>query len=392
MPTPAFHREPYRRHLTTDVLACRGEGDRWLAVTADTLLFPGGGGQPGDHGTIAGQPVTEVLADADGGWLHVVALPVAPGSVEIALDWPRRFDHMQQHSAQHLITALAQDQFGLATLAFHLGAERSSVDLDAATLPPDLCRELQAFVNAEIRRAVPIRARTLAAGEVPGDTVRSRGLPEGHVGPVRIVTIEGIDANTCGGTHVASTAELQVVQFLGTERVHGGITRLHYAAGGRALVLLEDGMAREQQIGRLLSCAPAAQPEAVVRLQAEAHALERQVRAVREELALALGAGLAHAAGEGVGALHRDEDDLRFLQAVASAACRLAPAALFLLTAQKPESTFLLAGPAAEVAALGPCLCELLEARGGGARGRFQGRAQRLDRREEALGLLRSRR
>ncbi|MFH1469089.1 MAG: hypothetical protein ABIO70_32175, partial [Pseudomonadota bacterium] len=359
MHTPAFHRDPYRRLLTTEVLACRLEEGRLLAITADTLLFPGGGGQPEDHGTIAGQPVLEVLADADHGWLHVVAAPMAPGLAEIALDWPRRFDHMQQHSAQHLITALAQDQLGLATLAFHLGAERSSIDLGAAELQPDLLSELQAMVNAEIRRAVPIRGRVLPAGELPCEDVRSRGLPEGHVGPVRLVVIEGIDQNTCGGTHVASTAELQLVQFLGTERVHGGITRLHYVAGGRALALLQGGLAREHQLGRLLCCPPADQAVAVARLQGEQHALTRQLRAAREELAQALAEGLVHSAQGGAAALHREEDDLRFLQAVANAACRLDSAAIFLLTAGEREGAFVLAGPAAVVATLGPRLCAL---------------------------------
>ena len=389
MRAPTFLRDPYRRRLETRVLACREAPGGFLAITPDTLLFPEGGGQPADRGTLGGLAVGAVHADADHGWIHELPAALPPGPVEIELDWERRFDHMQQHSAQHLITALAQDHYALATTAFHLGPDRSSIDLDAAALDPGLLVELRALVDSEIRRAVRVSARWVRADELPDLGVRSRGLPEGHQGPVRVVSIAGIDRNTCGGTHVANTAELQLVSFLGTERVHGG-TRLHYAAGGRALRLLDTALERERGLTHLLACGAGEHAHAVERLLQEQREAGRQLRGLREELAGALGEGLARGVEAGLGRLHREQDDLPFLQAVAGVACRLAPGALLLLTGGQPEGCFLLAGPPEPVARLGPRLCTALEARGGGARGRFQGRALRNDRREAAAEVLRA--
>ncbi len=389
MRTPTFLRDAYRRSLRTEVVACRAQGDGFIAITPDTIVFPGGGGQPHDLGTLAGQPVLSVRADADGGWVHELPGAVPRGSAQLELDWDRRYDHMQQHSAQHLITALANDQLGLATMAFHLGAERSSIDLDASNIEASVLGELEAMVQAEIRAALPLQIRWVQPEELDGLGVRSRGLPADHRGKVRLVSIEGVDRNTCGGTHVAGTAELQLVVFVGTERVHGGITRLHFVAGQRAVDLLRSGLIRERALTLSLRCAPPEHSAAVDRVLAEQSEQARELRRLRAELAELLAAACLVGASGGLAHLHRDADDLPLLQAVASGAMALQPDALVLLTSGAPAGSFLLAGPTPLVATLGPELLPLIAGRGGGARGRFQGRAQRQDLRDQALARLR---
>jgi misacylated tRNA(Ala) deacylase len=389
MRSPTSLRDPYRRSLQVDVLACRPRGERFLAVTRDTIVYPGGGGQPPDHATLAGRPVRSVLADADGAWVHELEGPVPPGPALLELDWDRRYDHMQQHSAQHLITALARDQLGLETVAFHLGPERSSIDLDRPSIEPGVLGVLSGLVQAEIRAALSVRAEWIEPDRLAQLAVRSRGLPEGHRGGVRIVSIEGVDRNTCGGTHVANTAELQLVAFLGTERVREA-TRLHFVAGGRALQLLEGGLEREAGLTRLLSCGAAEQLPAVERLLEEQREQARRVRALGEELAQVCGSLMFEQPGP-LAVLHRQTDDLPLLQAIAREALRLRPHRLVMLTSGEPSGSFLLAGPDERVATLGPELAALLEGRGGGARGRYQGRAERLDLREQAIEQLRVR-
>ncbi len=390
MRPPTTIRDSYRRRLRTQVLACRSRGDGYIAITPDTIVYPGGGGQPADHAMMGGQPVLGVENDGDRGWIHVLAAPIPSGPVVIELDWERRFDHMQQHSAQHLVTALAQDQYGMATVAFHLGAERSSIDLDTTELGADVLAELEALVDAEIRAALPVAVTWLERDAIDERMVRSRGLPDDHRGQVRVVTIEGVDRNTCGGTHVANTAELQVVRFLGLESVHGGQTRLHYVAGQRALTLFGSTLARERGLTSLLAAAPDEHADAVKRLLGRQRTQTKELRQLRDELAEMLGRGLALAGEGGLATLHREQADLAFLHAVAASARAAAPQILFFLTCGELSGSFLLAGPAKTVAGAGPELAALLDGRGGGVGGRYQGRADRIDLREEAVRQLRA--
>ncbi|HQR46407.1 MAG TPA: hypothetical protein PK598_10390 [Thermoanaerobaculia bacterium] len=117
---PLFEREPYRTECGTEILSV-GEADgRPFAVLSDTILYPEGGGQPADRGFLNGAPVLDV--QRRGGEIrHLLERPVAPGPATLRLDWDRRFDHMQQHTGQHLLTAVAQDRFRWSTTAFHLG-------------------------------------------------------------------------------------------------------------------------------------------------------------------------------------------------------------------------------------------------------------------------------
>ena len=389
MRPPTSLRDAYRRRLQTRVLACRVHGEGAIAITLDTIVYPGGGGQPADQATLGGQPVLSVLPDGDRGWIHELPVPIPVGDAMIELDWGRRYDHMQQHSAQHLITALAADQLGLGTQAFHLGTERSSIDLDGADVAPEVLAELSDLVQAEVRAALPVQSRWVEPSELEALCVRSRGLPSDHQGLVRVVSIEGVDRNTCGGTHVANTAELQLVVFLGTERVHGGLTRLHFAAGGRAMRLFSAGLEREYGLTKALSCAPVEHLPAVERLLVEQTEQARALRRSNAELAELLAVMALSGAVEGLAHLHRDEDDLPLLQAVARGAMARRPATVVLLTGGSPEGSFLLVGPTRLVARLGPELLPLLVGRGGGARGRYQGRAERLDLREQAVARLR---
>jgi Ser-tRNA(Ala) deacylase AlaX len=132
-PPPAYDREPYRRELDVRVVEVgAAEGRSWARLD-DTLCFPEGGGQPPDHGWLGGVRVVDVQRHEEG-IRHFVERPVEVGAASLVLDWERRFDHMQQHTAQHLLSALALDRFGWATRSFHLGPATSDVELDG--VPP----------------------------------------------------------------------------------------------------------------------------------------------------------------------------------------------------------------------------------------------------------------
>lgn len=366
--------DPYRTRVTTSVLSCEPDGDAFAVRLADELLYAESGGQPSDTGSVGGQVVL-ALRKGPQGVLHRLAAPVS-GEVDVRLDWDRRFDHMQQHSGQHLLSAIAQDRFGLPTTAFHLGPERCDIEVDGAVEPPALAA-LEEAVNATIREARPLRVREVEPEALPTLPVRTRGLPEGFAGLVRLVEIDGIDLNTCGGTHVAHTADLQVLKLIQVEKLKRG-TRLHFLVGGRVRRQLGACLDREVALARLLSCPPVDHAAAVERALDEAKGLSKQVRALSLELAGLLGATLE--AVDGLVRLHRPDGDPAFLAAVADAVRARHPEAVVVLTAGAREGVFLVAGPEAEVARWGPHVAAALEGKGGGARGKFQGKAARVDR------------
>ncbi len=386
---PCYELDPCLRTLDTQVLrAWVEEGQSW-AVLEDTVLYPEGGGQPCDRGTANGIEVLEVRSHA-GELRHRLAAPLAEGPVALVLDWARRFDHMQQHTGQHLLTALAQDRFGWPTMAFHLGEEVSDVELAVPTLTPGDRARLEEAIAQEIRAARPVRARRVDAEGYAREKVRSRGLPDGHVGDIRLVEIEGVDLNTCGGTHLRHTGELESMVLLGTEPLRGGL-RLFFVAGGRVRRRLAAHEARTAALRGLLG-APDAELVAVLQGKLEqALGAEKRLRRTEEELAEALAGGLAAAPGV-LAEAHLGERDMAFLQRLARLVLTAAPAKTVFLTAEAAgQGIFLLSAgseAALDIPALGRGVAEALGAKGGGSGKSFQGKAPDLVGRAQAVALL----
>jgi Ser-tRNA(Ala) deacylase AlaX len=387
----AYERDPYLTQLDTEVLRVGEERGRPFAVLADTILFPEGGGQPADHGFL-GQAAVLDVQKRDGEVRHYLTAPAAPGPATLRLDWARRFDHMQQHTGQHLFTAVAQDRYGWTTTAFHLGEEVSDIELDTPAINPEQLLHLEAEVAAEIRRGRPVTCRRVAPEDLPGLPVRSRGLPEGFTGDVRLVEIQGVDLNTCGGTHLGSTAELECLCLLGTESLRGG-TRLFFAAGGRVRRRMAAHEHRNAALRALLGAPDPGLAEAVAARLEQQRGLERRIRHLEEELAEQAAAALA-GRPEDVVEAHYEDKDTAFLQRVARLATAQAPAkAAFLTATRDGQYSFVLASGDAsplDPSTLGREVATLLSARGGGSGRMFQGKPASLDGRDRALARLRS--
>lgn len=389
-----YESEPYLREIEVLALAAgeneRGAPSPFYVEVADSVLFPGGGGQPSDHGELAGQPVPAGEKRADGSWRFPAAAPVAAGDrLVLKLDWPRRFDLMQQHSAQHLLSAIALDRFGWRTIAFHLGEELTDIEIDAASPPAERLAELEQAVAEAIRAAVPIRTRRVEKEDYEKlEGVRSRGLPAGHQGSVRLVEIEGIDLNTCGGTHLRSTAEIEMLKLLHTEPMRGG-TRLYWVAGGRVRSRLEASEARNARLRRLLDTGDA---DLVEILESRLDQLADLKRA-KERLEARLAGAEAAALGEQPFVeRHFEDDDLPYLQKVARPWQAGQAAGLLFLTAGKGKDAAFLIATRGELAldlkTLGQQAAGLLAGKGGGAGRLFQGKATGLEGRPAAVALL----
>ncbi|HSL19302.1 MAG TPA: alanyl-tRNA editing protein [Methylomirabilota bacterium] len=389
MERPAYERDAYLSEFDTEVVEVGRDGERPWAVTADTIFYPEGGGQPADRGRMGGVEVVDVR-NVDGAIRHCLSRELAPGPVRQELDWSRRFDHMQQHSGQHLLTVVALQRFGWPTTAFHLGPELSDIELDVPSLGGDDLRRLEDAVNEEIRAAHPIVVRYAAIGEMETLGVRSRMLPEGLTGELRLVGIEGLDLNTCGGTHVRSTAEIGALALVGTEAMRGG-TRLHFVAGDRLRRRLAAHEARNVRLRTLLDAADDDLPALVELRIGREKEMARERRRLLAELASAEAERLA-VGPEGVLTAHWDDRDLPFLQEVGKALVALAPERVALLSSGcGAGGAFLVVAPEAsglDLASVGPELCALLDGRGGGRAPFFQGKAAAVDRRGDAAALL----
>ncbi len=248
-----YYADPYLQTFAAQVV----ERLRWKghpAVVLDrSAFYPTGGGQPHDVGQLNGVRVVDVVErETDGAVLHVLAesltahggegntdasevAKVAPGRggvrVEGQIDWERRFDLMQQHTGQHILSAASVEQLGANTVGFHLSDDYSTIDLDRAPLSMDDLSKVELLANSivfENRRTV---ARFVADEQVPSLQLRK---PVAHKGPVRVVEIPGSDCSACGGTHVHATGEVGLIKITRSER-RGTETRVEFLCGGRAL-------------------------------------------------------------------------------------------------------------------------------------------------------------
>jgi alanyl-tRNA synthetase len=255
-----------------------------IALTLDrTAFYPTGGGQPSDTGTLDGARVVECV-DAEGtGVLHIVegfegsALEVG-ASVRGRIDWPRRLDHIQQHTGQHILSQAFVELFGAQTRSFRMLSDASEVDVDLRD-PSDEKIELAVNRANEIiwddRRVSVHNVTPEEAARMP---LRRDSAREGEL---RVIEIEGFDFSPCGGTHAARTGEVGVVAERQWERAKG-LTRVTFVAGGRSLADYRRANRTARTVAALFSVARDEAAGAVARLQEENKLLQKRLRAVEE--------------------------------------------------------------------------------------------------------------
>ena len=221
-----YYTDSYLRKFRALVTGRSADGRRiYLDRTA---FYPASGGQPHDTGSIAGVPLVEVEDEGER-IAHVGAAAVDADEVDCRIDWQRRFDHMQQHSGQHLLSAVFVERFGVATVSFHLGQESSTIDLETGTLDPARVLEAERRANQVVCENRPLAVSFEDAAET-----RDLRKPSERAGTLRVVSIEGLDRSACGGTHVARTGEIGPILLRKLERIRN-TTRVEFLCGGRAV-------------------------------------------------------------------------------------------------------------------------------------------------------------
>ncbi|HYN09351.1 MAG TPA: alanyl-tRNA editing protein [Vicinamibacterales bacterium] len=286
--TRLYYTDALLREFDATVVSSEGADGQVTVVLDQTAFYPTSGGQPFDRGRLGAHQVLDVIDDEAGTIRHVVDGPIAAGErVHGTIDWPRRLDHMQQHTGQHVLSAAFDRLCSVRTVSFHLGAETATIDLAREVSAAEIARA-EAEANRVVWENRPVTVRFATEEEASRLPLRKEPV---RSGTLRLVDVTEFDLSACGGTHVPATGMIGVIAIAGWERFKGA-SRVAFVCGGRALRgygQLRDAMTAAT---RALSVSPADVAAAIERMQADAKDLGRTIRRLQDDVAASRAATL----------------------------------------------------------------------------------------------------
>ena len=260
-----FYRDAYQKEFDGTVLECRRAKKGYEVRLDRTVFYPEGGGQPCDLGTLNQVPVTDVQ-EKEGEIWHTVESPLPEGTaVHGIIDWQRRFDLMQQHSGEHIVSGMIHEKYGCNNVGFHMGPEMIIINFDRE-IPPEDLEDLELQANRYVWENHRVEIDWPDPEQLEKIPYRSKKELEGDV---RIVTYPGADICACCGIHVAASGEIGQIMLVSSKRDRGG-TQLEMVCGGRALRFSNEMKNQNRRISVLLSAKPKETAAAVERLHQEA--------------------------------------------------------------------------------------------------------------------------
>ncbi|CAO1415929.1 unnamed protein product [Diamesa serratosioi] len=379
-----------------------------FVIFNDTVLFPEGGGQPTDHGTITLKSdeskklrVTNVIrrgAEA----LHF--LDGSDGDIKVGdevlqeIDWIRREDHMQQHSGQHLISAVFEREYNCNSIAWWLGTETSYIEVDVKTITEAEVKRVEEMCNAYIARALPVNVKVYKSAEDPtiGDEITraTKGLPIDLAGPIRVINIEGVDSNMCCGTHVTNLAQLQMIKMLNIERMKNK-TLIHFLVGKRVLKRFDSIFERELQFTQILNGGPATHVDLVKKIQVNYKSSQKTVQKLSKELATKEAEKYNNdTTVQSYVSLHRNDGvDMDFANTFMRNLKAEKTLFLFITISEVIDGksgSLLLQGDPEDIKVLGDPICKLLDGKGNGKNNRFQAKVLNLNKIKDCEILIKN--
>lgn len=274
-----YYADPFLQDFTATVLSCEAGKGGYLVTLDRTAFYPEGGGQPADHGTMNGLAVTDVH-EKNGVIFHTVENSVEIGeNVDCAIDWARRFDHMQQHSGEHILSGILCRDYHCDNVGFHMGADTVTIDYNAElTWQQVLAAEEEA--NRAIWADTPVEITYPSPEELEQLDYRSK---KALTGQVRIVTFPGADCCACCGTHVLRAGQVGIIKVLSCQKFHSGV-RMEILCGERAYRYLSGTYDQARAVGQQLSVKPLDAAAAVERLEAELTAAKQRMTELEDQL------------------------------------------------------------------------------------------------------------
>ena len=295
-----YYDDSFMRTFSARILECvpakpvpspSGPRLAWEVELDQTAFYPTSGGQPNDLGSIGEAKILDVRDEHDV-ILHVVDRELEPGEVRGSIDWGRRFDHMQQHTGQHLLSAMFQERYGVPTVSFHLGNDLSTIDLRGPEPDAAVLEGAQRATNQIIFENRPVNVRYGTASQFAELGVRKEVDREGIL---RAIEIEAADLQPCGGTHVKSTGQIGLILVRRSSKIRQD-WRVEFACGWRAERLSGGDYQLLRRISDRLSCLPEDVPATIEKLVTERDANLKSLRAVLQQLAEARNAAVILAA------------------------------------------------------------------------------------------------
>ncbi len=388
-----YYTDSALREFDARVLEVR-EGSEGCRVYLDrTAFYPASGGQPSDCGTLDGLNVLEVV-DEGAAVAHILERAPASTAVHGAISWQRRFDYMQQHTGQHILSAAFEAAAGLKTVSFHMGEEASSIDLDSDRVSQRQIEEAESLANQVVFEDRPVHILFRQADVAQQMDLRK---PTAREGEVRLVQVENFDLSACGGTHVSRTGAIGLILVRRIERIRQRV-RLEFLCGARCLRAARADFHILAEAGLLLSAAPAKVPELVRKQAADVReALKTNgdlTRRVAQYRARELWASQPQNEGRRI-VRHIFEVAERLEARMVAQAAGALDSCVFLVGIKGKPSTLYFAqsaGGAADMGALVKKTCAAFNGKGGGARDFAQGGVMEETKLAEALeyaeGLL----
>ena len=276
-----YYNDSSLREFDAKVLECEPARERWQVRLERTAFYPTSGGQPHDTGRLADAAVLDVVERDDHEIVHITDRAVAAGTVHGAIDWERRFDHMQQHTGQHLLSAAFIELFKFPTVSFHLGRDTSTIDLEARSVVPRHLEEAERRVAQVIFEDRPIAVSFATAQQLAASGVRKAVAREGLL---RVIEIEGFDRQPCGGTHLAGTGQAGLLLVRKCEKQKQN-WRVEFVCGFRALVAARSDFATLGAAAEQLSCGLPEVPAMVGKALEERRVAQRAAKQLQERVA-----------------------------------------------------------------------------------------------------------
>jgi alanyl-tRNA synthetase len=381
-----YYTDCYLREFEARVLRSEPAPNGFKVYLDRTAFYPASGGQPTDFGTIAGLPVLEAVDEGDE-IAHLLRQAPEAASVSGKIAWARRFDHMQQHTGQHILSAAFERIGDYKTVSFHLGDDSSSIDLDSDRLGSTQLEEAEDTANQAVFEDRPVRISFQRAGEASRLDLRK---PTTREGEVRLVEVEGFDLSACGGTHVSRTGAVGLILLRKVERMKG-LTRVEFVCGGRAQRQARQDFRVLSEAARLFSAALGTVPELIVKqsqeLREEMRGREKLLERLAEYRASELWQAVPVVDGRRVVRQVFPEEESAQVKMLAHALAKLPGAVALLGVKGQPTKLFFAQTPGGTLE-MGGILKQTLAkfgGKGGGGRDFAQGGGLEESRLEEAL-------
>ncbi|MCA1061774.1 DHHA1 domain-containing protein [Rossellomorea aquimaris] len=391
MTVKQYYQDAYMKTFQTSIQEQQQDKSGWYVVLEETAFYPTGGGQPYDTGTLKGKRIIDV-EEVNGEIRHYIEEPIADisGVIEGQIDWERRFDHMQQHAGQHILSAAFAEALQYETISFHLGKEFLTIDLNVSDISHSDAQKAEELANRIIQESRTIETKWVTEAELTQYPLRKQPSVTDEI---RLVIIPDFDYNGCGGTHPRSTSEVGAIKILDWEK-HKGHIRLQFICGNRVLYQLHRKHGLLKELTSVLQAPEENMVSTSEQLIAKQKEQEKALEGLKEVLLTYEAEGLLGVQKDDYTLIQKSYTDrpIQELQKIAQHIISKREEAIVLLVVQNDQKLQLVAAkgslPNVNLREVAQKVFPLINGKGGGKESFVQGGGEAIMRKEELLEAL----